>query len=309
MWYPKNVLELEDKLHTEEECLDYLFAVRWPQGFVCPRCRESGYWKKSRGRFECQSCHHETSVLVGTIFEGSNLELRVWFRALWWLISEKQGTSAAALQKTLGLGSYRTAWLMLHKLRVAMVNTNRTKLSGDVEFDEFYLGGKTTGGSANRANPENKQLIAVAVEVVGKGSGRVRLLHLPRLNTDEVSKAICDLVEVGSTIITDGFSGYRHIEQKGYRHKSYNQIQAKDKDPNHKSRLPRAHRVISILKRWYYGTYQGRMSKKHSKSYLEEFVFRFNRRTSTARGLLFLRVLENAVLLQPQTYKHLVKSK
>ena len=305
MWYPKNALELEDKLHTDDQCLEYLFQLRWPDGFKCLKCNSSSYWRKSRGRFECADCHYESSVLVGTIFEGSNLKLRVWFRAIWCLVSEKNGTNALSLQRMLGLGSYRTAWQMLHKLRDAMVKVDRSKLSGEVEFDEFYLGGKSK--SANRANPENKLLLTIGVEVNGRGCGRIRIDHIERINTNTVVKSVCTLVEPGSLVITDGFGGYNYIESRGYRHRAYNQKQEKTKDFDDDSRLPRAHRVISLLKRWYYGTLQGRMSKKHSKAYIDEFVFRFNRRTSKARGLLFLRVLENGILLKPTTYQERIK--
>ena len=306
MWYPKNVFDLEDKLRTDEQCLEYLFKLRWPAGYKCLKCESTFYWKKSRGRFECKTCHYESSVLVGTIFEGSNLKLRIWFRAIWCLVSEKNGTSALSLQRTLGLGSYRTAWQMLHKLRDAMVRVDRSKLTGDVEFDEFYLGGKSQG--ANRSDPENKHLLTIAVEVNGRGSGRIRIEHLEHINTEAVVKSVCSLVEPGSLIITDGFGGYNHVKSHGYLHRSYNQTKEKNKDFNANSRLPRAHRAISLLKRWYYGTLQGKMSKKYSKSYIEEFVFRFNRRTSKARGLLFLRVLENGILLEPKTYQDRIKS-
>ena len=305
MWYPQNNLELEDKLHTEDQCLEYLFQLRWPDGYKCLRCGSGAYWKKSRGRFECNSCHYESSVFVGTIFEGSNLKLRVWFRAIWLLTSEKSGTSALSLQRTLGLGSYRTAWMMLHKIRDAMVRVDRGRLSGEVEFDEFYLGGKSAG--ANRSKPLNKLLLTVGVEVRGRGCGRIRIDHIKRIHTKTVVKSVCNLVEPGSLVITDGFGGYNHIEGHGYQHRAYNQQKVKTKDFDDDSRLPRAHRVISLLKRWYYGTLHGRMSKKYSNAYIEEFVFRFNRRTSNARGLLFLRVLENGILLVPKTYQNRIK--
>lgn len=306
MWYPKNAIELEDKLHTDEQCLEYLFQLRWPSGYKCLKCESSSYWIKSRGRFECKDCHYESSVLVGTIFEGSNIKLRVWFRAIWWLVSEKNGTSALSLQRNLGLGSYRTAWQMLHKLRDAMVRVDRSKLSGEVEFDEFYLGGKSQ--SVNRADSKNKLLLTIGVEVVGRGSGRIRIDHIERINTNTVVTSVCNLVESGSLVITDGFGGYNHIESRGYRHRAHNQTKQKGQDFDDDSRLPRAHRVISLLKRWYYGTLQGKMSKKYSKSYIEEFVFRYNRRTSKARGLLFLRVLENGILLKSKTYRDRIKS-
>ncbi len=305
MWYPNNVIELEDKLHSEDDCLNYLFSLRWPKGYCCLKCKSKSYWKKTRGRIHCRDCNYEASVLVGTIFEGSHTKLRIWFRAIWWIISEKQGTSALALQKTLGLGSYKTAWLMLHKIREAMVTQDRKKLSGKVEFDEMYLGGKSY--TANRKNPENKQILTIGVEINGKGCGRIRIEQIERINTETVVQSVCRLVEPGSLVITDAFGGYNHIKEYNYQHKSYNQSKETKKDYSDDSRLPRVHMVISLLKKWYMGTLQGRISKKHMTAYLEEFVFRFNRRNSKARGLLFLRLLENGILITPKTYNELKK--
>jgi transposase-like protein len=305
MWYPKNVLDLEDRLHTEAECRKYLYDVRWPDGFRCLRCGASSFWTKTRDRFECTRCHYEASVLSGTIFEGSNLSLRIWLRGIWLLISEKQGVSASSLQRDLGLGSYRTAWLMLHKLRKAMVKVDRNKLSGEVEFDTFYLGGKTKG--YKKGAYENKLTLAIAVEVRGKGCGRMRLLALKNLVMETQLEAAETLIESKSLIITDGYTGFLHLNEKGYQHKPYPPSSRLNTEPDSDSQLPRVHRVISLIKRWHLGTLQGRMSKKHSDAYLEEFVFRFNRRTSTSRGLLFLRVLENGILLRPTTYEHLIK--
>ena len=221
------------------------------------------------------------------------------------MISAKQGVSACSLQRDLGLGSYRTAWLMLHKLRKAMVTSNRTKLNGEVEFDTFYLGGKTRG--YKKGAYENKLTLAVAVEVRGRGCGRMRLMVLKDLLTETQVNAVEELIETKSLIITDGFAGFSHLKEKGFRHKAYPPSKRQDDNPESDSQLPRVHRVISLIKRWHLATLQGRMSKKHSEAYLEEFVFRFNRRTSLSRGLLFLRILQNAILLQPTTYETLVK--
>ncbi len=307
MWYPKNVLDLEDRLHTEEDCREFLFQIRWPNGFICSRCKSSSCWEKSRARYECANCHHESTVITGTIFEGSNLPLRVWLRGIWWLISEKQGVSAAALQRNFGLGSYRTAWMMLHKLRKAMIKGDREKLKGQVEFDGFYLGGKTKG--YRRGSYENKLLLAIGVEVNGSACGRIRLVPVKSLNTEDLIETVGKIIEPGSLVVTDGFEGFKHIKKLGYKHKPYPPSKRATRDFDEDCHLPRAHRVISLLKRWHLGTLQGRMSKKHSEAYLEEFVFRFNRRTSKSRGLLFLRVLENGILLEPTTYLNLIKTK
>ena len=140
--YPRTILELERRFATDEACREYLFQLRWPNGFVCPRCRETSAWPASRGRFVCTACRHQTSVTAGTIFENTRKPLTLWFRAIWYVTSQKNGASAANIQQILGLGSYQTAWTWLHKLRRAMVRPGREKLNGVVEVDETFVGGE-----------------------------------------------------------------------------------------------------------------------------------------------------------------------
>ena len=148
--YPRTLASLESRCSQEGDCLDYLFALRWPDGFCCPNCTNGRAWRSSRGLWLCSGCHRQVSVLAGTVFQDTHLPMRTWFRAMWYITSQKNGVSALGLQRVLGLGSYRTAWLMLHKLRQAMVRPGREKLSGVVEVDETYWGSAESGGATGR---------------------------------------------------------------------------------------------------------------------------------------------------------------
>src|SRR6266511_2139200 len=143
--YPRDLMDLEERFSTEDACRGYLVRLRWPDGFRCPRCRHGVAWSVRGGRFECAACHHQASVPAGTIFQDTRKPLRLWFRAIWYVTSQKNGASAMALQRILGLASYETAWSMLHKLRRAMVRPGRERLRGTVEVDETYLGGLEEG--------------------------------------------------------------------------------------------------------------------------------------------------------------------
>jgi transposase-like protein len=298
--YPRTVLELEERFASEEACLAYLAALRWPEGFVCPRCQQSGGWPASRGRWICHHCRYQASVTAGTIFQDTHKPLRMWFRAVWHVTSQKTGASAVSLQQALGLGSYLTAWTWLHKLRRAMVRPGRDRLQGTVEVDETIVGGEkeTIGRDLG-----HKSLVAVAAEKQGAAIGRIRLAVLPQGTREALYHFIEQSIEPGSLVHTDGFPAYRGIESLGYRH----QVSlVSGQDSRAASRLlPRVHRVASLLKRWLLGTHQGAVSAKHLPYYLDEFTFRFNRRTSRSRGKLFYRLLQQAVEITPRTYGQL----
>lgn len=287
-------MEFENEFRTEEQCREYLFKLRWPNGFVCPNCGHPKAWQTGEMEYKCQNCGHKTTVIAGTIFQGTHKPLTLWFRAIWYVTSQKNGASAQGLQKILGLGSYHTAWGWLHKLRRAMVRPDRDKLRGRVEVDETYLGAPEQGGKRGRG-AEKKALIVIAVEVEGKKVGRVRMDVVENASSDQLHPFVEQAVEKGSTIITDGWSGYNGLYEKGYAQ----EIQIKKDD---ESALPHVHIVISLLKRWILGTLQGSWSKEYIAYYLDEFTFRFNRRNSTSRGMLFYRLLQNAVQLKPATY-------
>jgi transposase-like protein len=246
------------------------------------------------------------SVTAGTVFQGSKVSLRVWFRAIWWITNQKSGISALGLQRTLGLGSYETAWALLHKLRRAMVRPGRELLSGKVEVDETVIGGRRrTKEGRKPGNYLDKALVVVAVEVRGNKIGRIRLEQVSKPSQDRLMKFVQTVVAPGSDVITDGSWGYYGIAERGFVHRP---TVTHDKGKEiFEFVLPRVHRVAALLKRWLLGTHQGRVSGKQLDYYLDEFTFRFNRRTSQSRGQLFYRLLEQAVVIKPATYRDLVK--
>jgi len=218
--YPMTFDEFIKRFMTEKQCRDYLYQLRWPNGFVCPKCKEpSKAWPKGENLYECSMCGHQTSVIAGTIFQDTRKPLRTWFTAIWWVTTQKNGASAAGLQQVLGVGSYQTAWTWIHKIRTAMVNPNRTKLSGVVEVDETYIGGQEIDGKRGRGT-ENKSLVAIAVELLaGKNQlGRVRMKVVPDASKESLQGFIKENVEPGGTIITDGWSSYASINEIGYQH-------------------------------------------------------------------------------------------
>jgi transposase-like protein len=297
--YPRTVMELESWFATEEACRDYLFALRWPQGFVCPRCGARQAWVMSRCLWLCQECRAQVSVTAGTIFQDSHLPLRVWLRAIWHVASQKNGVSALGLQRVLGLGSYKTAWAMLQKLRRAMVRPGRERLHGVVEVDETYWGAPEPGLIGRLT--EDKALIIVGAEVDGGGIGRVRLRRIPDLSRASLHGFVQEAIEPGSTVRTDGLHTYEGLE--GYMHEQ--RIQREQPEGEHLS--PRVHRVVSLLKRWLMGTHQGAVQHEHLDYYLDEFTFRFNRRTSASRGKLFYRLVQQAVQVDPAPFHELTK--
>ena len=299
--FPANLLELEARFSIESACRDYLAKLRWPDGFRCPRCLNKKAWARSNGLYECARCGFLTSVIAGTIFQDTKKPLLMWFRAMWHVTSQKYGANAIGLQRVLGLGSYRTAWSWLHKLRRAMVRPGRDRLSGIVQVDETFIGGVRTGKRGRGA--EGKSLILIAAQEDGKHIGRIRLSIIPNASADSLEKAIENMVEAGSVIRTDAWLGYNGLKGKGYRHEVVHQDAQIGK-----TLLPHCHRIASLLKRWLLGTHQGGVSHEHLAYYLDEFTFRFNRRTSHSRGKLFYRLVQQAVAIEPVPVKTLVKN-
>ena len=300
--YPRTLLELEKRFSSEEACRKYLEALRWPRGFICPRCQAREYWMGSRSRKICVGCGYQATVTAGTIFERTRMPLMLWFRAIWWVTSQKNGVSALGLQRVLGLGSYETAWTCLHKLRHAMVRPGRDKLSGQVEVDETYLGGLEEGVRGRKT--EKKALIAVGAEENGKAIGRIRICQIKDASAASLHPFIANNIESGSIIHTDGWEGYSGLDKKDYSHKV---TVLRGKKESASELLPRVHRVISLLKRWLMGTHQGAVSHAYLDYYLDEFTFRFNRRNSRHRSKLFYRLLQQAVSVEPMTYERLIK--
>ena len=301
--YPTNLPDFERRLGTEEACRRFIQQVRWPAGFRCPRCGHGAGWPAGRGLLQCTSCDYQASLTAGTIFEGTRKPLSLWFRAMWLVTSEKHGISALGLQRQLGLHSYQTAWAWLHKLRRAMVRPGRERLSGEVEVDETYIGGVELGVRGRQT--ETKSIVAIAAEVAGKGIGRIRLQRVLDVTGDNLLLFLQESVEPGALVHTDGWGGYSTpaLAARGYKHKVTNLSRAARLAHE---LLPRVHRVAALLKRWIAGTHQGSVSAEHLDYYLDEFTFRFNRRTSRHRGKLFYRLAQQAVAVEPVPYRQLV---
>jgi transposase-like protein len=301
--YPKTLAELEKLFATDEACRKYLFSMRWPEGFVCPKCGGRKMWSMANGLVLCRLCRSQISIMQGTIFQDSHLPLLTWFRAMWYICVQKNGISALGLQRALGVGSYRTAWMCLHKLRHAMVRPSRDKLSGVVELDETFLGGEKTGKRGRGA--AGKSMVLIAAECDGPGIGRIRMSHIPKVSQNAIKQATKEMIEEHSKIISDKWSQYVWLKGAGYEHESvYASIMLHTgKDP-----LPRCHRVASLLKRWVLGTMQGAFDPKHLPEYLNEFTFRFNRRRSASRGKLFYRLVQQAMQVDAVPYKEITKT-
>lgn len=300
--FPKTVMEFESRFDSEETCRDYLFELRWPQGFHCPRCQHDKAWPIGKNLFQCAGCAYRASVIAGTIFQDTHKPLVMWFRAIWWVTSQKNGASALGLKRVLGLGSYQTAWAWLHKIRRAMVRPGRDRLSERIEVDEAYLGSLEKGGYG-RMSPK-KALIVVAAQADGKRIGRIRMKRVPNASKNHLHSFVEASIEPGSTVYTDGWEGYSGLKDKGYFHKI---TPLKNRKETPSEILPRVHQVISLLKRWLMGTHHGAVSHAHLDYYLDEFVFRFNRRTSRHRGKLFFRFLQQAMATEAHPYKEIIK--
>ena len=304
--YPRSLGEFMAWFRTDADCLDYLEWLRWPDGFVCPYCAERGGWRLGDGRFECAVCHCRASVTAGTIFDRTRTPLTVWFMACWMFSTQKDGVSAQSLQRSLEIGSYQTAWAMLHRLRSVLIRPGRERLSGIVEVDETFIGGEEPWLRGGRARGK-KSLVVVAVELKEpKGYGRCRMTIVPDASGPSLHTMIADHVEPGTRVITDGWQGYRRIDKLGYTHDRRSQRAALARGDDPAELLPGVHRVASLAKRWLLGTHQGSVDQAHLQSYLDEFVFRFNRRTSRSRGLVFYRVLQLAVGHEPVRYQDLI---
>lgn len=289
--------EFQQRLGTEEQCLAYLEKLRWPNGFRCPACESEQAWRMRRGLWLCRRCRRQVSVTAGTVFQDTRKPLRQWFQAIWHVTNQKHGVSALGLQRALGLGSYHTAWNWLHKLRRAMVRPGRDRLGGLVEVDEIFIGGERPGKPGRGAAGKTLVLVT-AQEVAPSKIGRIRLRRIADASMMTIHEALEEDIEPGSTVRTDGWNGYNNLDMIGYKRRIARKDASVGEDP-----LPLVGRVASLLKRWLLGTHQGAVRPSHLDYYLDEFTFRFNRRTSRSRGLLFYRLVKQAVALDPWTEK------
>lgn len=310
--YPKHLQEFLTRFPNDDSCWNYLREIRWPNGFVCPKCNNRSHSITKRRLFECNKCGLQTSLTAGTIFHGTRTSLQLWFHVIWWVAVQKTGVSASNFQDFMGFGSYETAWTWLHKLRRVMNRPERDKLKGDVEVDETFIGGeesgaKTDGKKKTGRGSTEKVLVVVAAEYNGKQIGRVRFKCIESASGENLMKFTEDNVAYGSTVVTDGWSGYSALsESANYKHEK--KIIAGSGMEAHQL-LPHVHMIDSLLKRWMNGTHQGRISKKHLEFYLDEYAFRFNRKLSTHRGKIFYRLIQQAVSTQAATYKEIVITK
>ena len=301
--YPGTWQAFERWFPDDEACREFLARLRWGEKFTCPMCEGHDAWKTSRGLWMCRGCGRQTSVTAGTIFHRSHLPLRTWFAAMWFVCAQKNGVSALGLQRVLGFGSYGTAWAWMHKLRRAMVRPDRDLLGGEgisVETDQTFIGGRSQGKRGPRY--ANKTEVAIAVErAQPMGLGRVRLRTIDMSHRrDELFEFIRDNIAHGSILYTDGETSYLDITRRlQLRHEpitlATSTIRAHEV-------LPAVHQVASLLKRWLAGTLHYGQTETHLDYYLDEFTFRFNRRTSRSRGLLWYRLVQQAINTDPHPY-------
>lgn len=300
--YPNNWNQFIDWFHNDDACRNYIYKIRWPDGFICPRCYANKTpYKLKNGTLKCAVCRKETSVTANTIFDKTRISLKDWFGAVWYITNQKNGVSALGIQRLLDLGSYQTSWTLLHKLRSAMVNPERGKLSGLVEVDETFIGGIVPRKSIKNHRNKRKIVVLIAIELLEpKGFGRVRLRHVTSATKENINQFILDVVKPESVIYSDGSPAYNCAKENGFDHQRTVHLGS---DIAAHITMPGVHRVASLLKRWLLGAYQGAIQEKQLEYYLDEFTFRFNRRKSKSRGLLFYRLLEQAIITAPITYE------
>ena len=308
--YPRTYQQLRDWFPDDPSCREYLAGLRWPDGFSCPRCGIGECWLTGTGLRMCVGCGLKTSVTAGTIFHRSHTPLSTWFAAVWLVTSQKNGVSAQGLQDVLGFGSYETAWAWLHKLRRAMVRPDRDLLGAGpvgcvVELDQSFVGGRSTG---RRGGSSGKVPITIAVERTAGGRlGRVRLTAAEKVGGLDMIDFAREVIAPGATIRTDGARMFRRLTGHGYRHEPTPGTTTIGRPVDDLDAVtPGPHLISSLLKRWTADTLHYRLSDRHLPYYLDEFTFRFNRRTSRARGMLFYRLLQQAIDTDPHPLKDLI---
>jgi len=298
---PASLSEFEARFSTEAACIDYLRDRRWGGHFRCPRCGESRAWQlRTRPLDQCVGCGHQVSLTAGTLFHGTRKPLCLWFRVIGEVVFSKRGCSALEISRRFGL-RYATAWAWLHKLRGAMDRSFGDPLEGVVELDETYVGGYAPGGRRGRST-ESKSVVVGAAECRGEHIGRIRLRLIPTVTAAELTAFALTSIAAGSTLCTDGYRGYCALGGRDYSHRPV----IVGRSGNASRLLPRIHRIFGLLDRWLLGTLHGAISTKHLQRYLDEFVFRFNRRTSANRLLLFDRLLSGALRRPPTSYRQIV---
>lgn len=300
--FPCNLMEFLDRFGTDDACMEYLRTVRWPEGFKCPACGSGDAWATARGTMYCRGCHRQTSLTAGTILHNSRTPIRKWFVGIWLMCTQKTGASAKTVQRELKVG-YKTAWLILQKIRHAMVRAERSPLAKEAEVDETYVGGEESGVGGRQL--VGKALVAIAVELDGKKVGRIRLRHVPDASGKSLVGFIAECVEKGAKVHTDDWNGYNGVKAAGYVHR----VTPILGNPERALKFfPHVHLVASLLKRWLGATHQGGVQKQHLQGYLDEYTFRFNRRRSRHDGKIFHRLVEQLVIHKATSYHEIVGS-
>ncbi len=297
--FPRTLAEFQARFSTDHACRRYLGESRWPEGFRCPRCGSAeAYELATRAVFKCKPCSQQTSVTARTVLHRTRVPLTRWFWAAYLVATHTPGISALQLQRQLGLRRYETAWTMLQRLRTAMVRPQRDRIQGTVEVDETYIGGLEVGQPGGRFRESEKAIVVGAVEVRGRGSGRVRLAAVADVSAASLVTFVEQSVAPGSIVLTDGWKGYLPLGRRGYDHRPKTQGVAS----NAARLFPHVHRVFSNLKAWLTGTHHG-VSPQHLPEYLNEFVFRFNRRRTPMAA--FQSLLGLTSQQEPVNYKML----
>jgi transposase-like protein len=268
------------KFASEEACHQYLAACRWPDGFVCPQCgQQRAYELGNQRRWQCVACRHQVSLTAGTVLHNTKTPLTVWFWAAYLMTTDKRCVSALLLQRQLALRRYETAWMMLHKFRRAMVNLVREPLRGEVEVDETWVGGTQAGLRGSRQLKGRKAaLVIVAVEKRGRATGRIRMAVIADFKSATLTDFLKQNIAPGSTVYTDGLKSFTGLQEAGFKHVPRTQPLRTDLRKGAKSVVPLADRAIGNLQQWLIGTYHG-VSRGQLQVYLDEFVFRHNRRS------------------------------
>ncbi len=298
--FPKSEIEFDQRFSDEAACYHYLFTMKWPQGFICEACHYHYFWHSSKHMYICQRCQHQHSLTAGTIMDSTKKPRTYWFKAMWWFTTRKSGINAVNLQELVGLGSYNTAWAWPQKLRRCTIRKQREKLSGHVEVDEFFIGGQKSGKRGRGST--GKAIVVATVERNGKQLGRIRLKVISDCSHDSLAAFIHDTVLPGSTVHTDGWKGYGSLDKHNYCHQQIFQNRSRDKQ----SVLPGVHLIASLVKRLIIGTHQGRFDPCYLQNYLDEYVFRFNRRTSRSIGKKFMRIVQQVIKSNKITFSQIL---
>ena len=301
--YPRSYAESRSWFDEDWKCLKYLEWLRWPGGFVCPHCASVVGWRLADSRWKCGGCDRKVSATAGTIFDKTRTPLTVWFATAWRMVEDEVGVSATQVHRETGLGSYQTAWVMLHRYRSVMARPGRDRLRGDVGVDHSFLGGPELGVPGRGAL--GKVLLAAAVELNQDPFGRARLGVIPDAGAVSRGAFLEAHGEPGSRVITDGWSAYPAAIGDRYEYTGnpvvHSGVAAHEM-------LPAVHRVFALMKAWLMGPMQGSTSPEHLQAYCDEWVFRFNLRNARSRGVLFHTLLRQAVEGQPVSYRSLRKA-